>query len=64
MLGAADWVESDRHFSFLTLVCIMFYEVWVYIGLDMRNMTLLLSIFAIIFYGTVPFPYNPFPYNS
>ena len=55
MQGAADWIESDRYFfSFLTLVCIMFYEVWVYVGLDMRNMSLLLSIFAIMFYATVP----------
>lgn len=56
MQGSADWFECDRYLSFLALVCIMFYEVWFYVGLGMLDMSLLLYIFAIIFYAIVPIP--------
>lgn len=54
MQGSADWFECDRYFSFLALVCLMTHEVWIYVGLDMLDMSLLLSIFAIIFYASMP----------
>ena len=57
MQGSADWFECDRYLSFLALVCMIFYEVWFYVGLDMLDMldmSLLLSIFTIILYTIVP----------